>query len=303
MKEVFVPKKFQAKTLRVVEQANTVIAEYDALGFILTLRQLFYQFVARELLANTQQSYKRLGWVLSEARLAGEIDWDAIEDRTRETARWQSWSSPSETIEEAARTYAENPWLGQKVLPFVWIEKSALVNVIEDVCSRWHVAYFACRGFSSQTELYNSGREFQRLLRNGITPIVLHLGDHDPSGIFMTRDNAERLELFTRQQVEVRRIALNLDQVRQLPPNPAKENDSRYGAYIKEFGTPKCWELDALDPSTIAGLVDREIKKLVNKRKWQTAKARELRNRGLLQATFRNWIMIENFLAAKEKLS
>lgn len=79
--------------------------------------------------------------------------------------------------------------------------------------------------------------------------VILHLGDHDPSGIDMTRDISDRLELFG-ADVEVKRIALNWDQIDEFtpPPNPAKLSDSRAGAYIAEYGD-ESWELDALEPT------------------------------------------------------
>jgi hypothetical protein len=84
--ELFKPYKPHAGTLVVVEQANTIIAEYLAQGFALTLRQLFYQFVARALLQNMFKQYKRLGTIVRNARDGGLIDWDALEDRSPHAA-------------------------------------------------------------------------------------------------------------------------------------------------------------------------------------------------------------------------
>lgn len=84
MKEKFGNFKFKADTLKVIEQANSIIEEYQAQGYELTLRQLYYQFVARGLIANSQKSYSRLGDIISNARLNGDLDWAAIKDRTRE---------------------------------------------------------------------------------------------------------------------------------------------------------------------------------------------------------------------------
>lgn len=44
-----------------LNQANEIIEDYQARGFGLTLRQLYYQLVARDLLANKQEAYDRLG--------------------------------------------------------------------------------------------------------------------------------------------------------------------------------------------------------------------------------------------------
>ena len=113
----------------------------------------------------------------------------------------------------------------------------------------------------------------------------------------MTRDNRERLAMFAGEPIEVRRLALNRDQVERyrLPPNPAKETDSRFAVYAEQFG-PKSWELDALDPTVIADLIRAELDSLIDAERWQAAEAKERSNRGLLEHASRNWPMVENFL-------
>jgi hypothetical protein len=298
MKEAFTPKQFHAATLDMIEQANAIVSEYVAQGFVLTLRQLYYQFVSRELIANTPADYKKLGGVIKDGRRAGLIDWDAIEDRTRNVRRHASWDSPSDLVSAAARQYREDIWADQKFRPEVWIEKDALIGVIEDTCDEYRVPYFACRGNNSESEQYKAGKRFADHVANGVTPIVLHLGDHDPNGLDMTRDNVDRLRKFARQSVEVRRVALNIDQVRQhrLPPNAAKETDSRYGGYVRDFG-PECWELDALEPAAIADLLRTEIDSLIDTAAWESAMAEERNNRNLLGQAARKWSLVENFLA------
>ena len=98
----YIPKNFRKKSLEVIAAANRIIEEYAAQGFSLTLRQLYYQFVARDLLPNTKRSYKRLGEIINDARLAGLVDWDQITDRTRNVRSNGHWSSPSDIIRLAA---------------------------------------------------------------------------------------------------------------------------------------------------------------------------------------------------------
>jgi hypothetical protein len=74
---------FRSASLSVIELANSIIAEYQAQGYDLTLRQLYYQFVARGIIPNSDAEYKKLGSVINDGRLAGLIDWDSITDRTR----------------------------------------------------------------------------------------------------------------------------------------------------------------------------------------------------------------------------
>jgi DNA repair exonuclease SbcCD nuclease subunit len=78
----------------------------------------------------------------------------------------------------------------------------------------------------------------------------------------MTRDIRDRLELFASghlgwtdaNRISVERIALNWDQVEQYspPPNPAKLTDSRGAGYVACTATSS-WELDALEPTVLAG--------------------------------------------------
>jgi len=297
-REAFLPKKFHSATLKVIECANEIIAEYELGGFSLTLRQLYYQFVARRLIENTVPEYKRLGKIVNDGRLAGMIDWDGIEDRTRRLESYLSYIGPSQAIEEAAGSYCEDPWLSQKYRPEVWIEKDALIGVIERVCSDYHLPHFACRGDVSQSELYAAGKRFANYLARDLNPIVLHLGDHDPNGLDMTRDNRDRLRLFAGEDIEVRRLALNLDQVERyaLPPNPAKETDTRFLAYVENFGIRECWELDALAPNVIADLIRVEIGALIDKRKWRKAEAKSRANRGILASASQNWAEVEKLL-------
>ena len=214
-----------------------------------------------------------------------------MEDRTREVHTHSAWDDPSAMIRTAAYSYAENLWRNQCYRPEVWIEKSALLGVVEGVCDEWRVPYFATIGNSSQTLLHEAGRRFADYLDQGLIPLVLHLADHDPNGIDMTRDVRERLAFYTRANIEVRRIALTVDQVQQYapPPNFAKETDSRYAAYVTQFGTTDCWELDALSATVIADLIRTEITGLIDRPRWDAALASEQRNRELLERAADNW--------------
>src|SRR5215471_9077798 len=212
-----------------------------------------------------------------------------------------SGNNPAGIISAAAEQYREDLWAGQRYRPEVWIEKEALLGVVEGVCTELRVPYFAHRGNNSQPLQYQAGRRFAEYLDQGLIPLVLHLADHDPNGIDMTRDNIERLTLYTRAGVEVRRVALNMDQVREYnpPPSFAKETDKRFPAYVREFGTRECWELDALSPTVIADLIRTEVEALIEPRTWSKAQASEQRGRKLLDAVAGNWSMVEKSLAKR----
>lgn len=296
--------------LGVIEQANAIIREYRDQGYVLTLRQLYYQFVSRDLIPNTLREYKRLGDAINDGRLAGLIDWEAIVDRTRGLKDLAHWEDPSEIMDAVASQFRIDKWATQPFRVEVWIEKEALAGVFEDVCQELDVPFLSCRGYTSQSEMWAAAMRLKRhqkgLTSKGLgrvnrnqTPIILHFGDHDPSGIDMTRDITDRLEMFM-GGLEVRRLALNMDQVDEHnpPPNPAKVTDSRAGAYIANFGS-ESWELDALEPRLLAGLVRDAILGLRDPDAWEAAVEAEDHHRNLLAKASENWDRVANLFEAE----
>lgn len=272
----YVPKKFRPEALATIQVANEIIAEYEARGYPLTLRQLYYQFVARGRLPNTVESYTRLGDVVSQGRLAGLVSWTAIEDRTRQLRGIHTLRGPGEAVRQARDGYARDLWADQPWRPEVWVEKAALEGVVGGICSRLRVDFFACRGYNSQSEQWRAGQRFAGYVLKGQRPIVFHLGDHDPSGIDMTRDNRDRLSLFAGTPVHVVRLALNRDQIDRYnpPPNPAKLSDSRAADYVARHGESS-WELDALDPDVIRRLIEEAVGQVRDEGRWSVALAQE----------------------------
>lgn len=252
--------KFSDKKLAVIEKANEIITDFESQGYDLTLRQLYYQFVAQDLIPNKQSEYKKLGVIINDARLAGLISWKSIVDRTRNLAGNSHWNSPAAIIRGSAEQYAIDKWENQPHRVEVWVEKEALAGIIGSVAERLDVDYFSCRGYTSQSEMWNAAMRLRRYIHNGQDVTIIHLGDHDPSGVDMTRDIIDRLSMFTGKKINVDRIALNMDQVRKYkpPPNPAKITDKRAAGYIKKFGM-KSWELDALNPQTLDELIEKTI--------------------------------------------
>lgn len=284
MKEAFLPQKFAGKSLEMIQRANAILAEYVEQGYRLTLRQVYYQFVARSLLENTVQNYKRLGDVLNNARLAGLVDWDYIEDRSRESKFVAHWESPADVIDDAAKAFRRDKWEDQPWYVEVQVEKQALEGILIPVCRRLDIGFSANRGYSSSSTLYETGRRLRWHARQGKKILVIYLGDHDPSGIDMTRDIEERLEMFARTSIRVNRIALNMDQVEEYnpPENPAKTTDSRFGQYIRRFGESS-WELDALEPRVLARLVTEAVEEVRDEDLWNEAVRVEKADRLLLK--------------------
>lgn len=273
----YINRRFNKDTMALVDQVSELCDSYIAQGLQLTVRQLFYQLVAKNIVANTFNSYKRVASLVNDARLGGYIDWDAIEDRTRAFLRRPRWTSGKHALEDARDNFHMDLWAGQPVRPFVVVEKEALAGVLWRACSKWDVPVLPARGYPSVTVLRDFAIEDANPCFNSEPQqdvLILHLGDHDPSGIDMTRDLFDRVDLFTTHILEVRRIALTMAQVRETnaPPNRAKTTDSRITDYKREHGN-ESWELDALPPSYLYSLIDRHIEPLIDKKVLEKQKA------------------------------
>jgi hypothetical protein len=267
-KIMFVEHRFSSESESVLRLAHNILIEYGNKGYSLTLRQLYYQLVARGHIENSVRSYKRIGNLISDGRMAGLLDWNMIEDRNRETVCPSFWESPAEIIRTAAKSFRIDHWLGQPCYCEVMVEKDALSGILEPVCRELGIRFTANKGYSSSSAMFEAGKRFYN--QSGKEKYLFYLGDHDPSGIDMTRDVDDRIELFSFNScVEIHRLALNMDQVNEWnpPKNPAKETDSRFANYLNEFGESS-WELDAVKPEELERLVRDNVEKLIDWDLW-----------------------------------
>ena len=288
----------KAKTLVLVADAVDIIDDYQMQGYELTLRQLYYRLVGFGKIPNTERSYKRLGNIVTRARMAGLISWKAIEDRNREVNKFWFEEDIDVPIRNMPYYIRFDKWQRQDYYLEVWVEKEALGNVIERACKPLHVNSLSCKGYLSASESWRASQRIQRKIDEGKVPKIIHLGDHDPSGIDMTRDNQDRLDTFTYNVgVEVERIALNIDQIHEHkpPPNPAKQTDSRFKEYRREHGE-KSWELDALEPSIIERLIKDTITPHIDWEQWHATDDEENDIKNRLERVHTHWHAIEEFI-------
>lgn len=273
MRQKYRDHAFRAGTLQLVEICNGILEEYRRDGFVLTVRQLYYQLVARDVIPNTERSYQRIIQTITDARMAGLIDWDMIEDRTRAFERRSRWDSPADIVGACARQFHMDMWENQASRVFIVVEKEALVSVFEGVAREYDCPLLAARGYASMSVLRSfAEHDIKQTIEDGKRVVLIHFGDHDPSGLDMTRDIEDRLNVFgcDPDMWDIKRLALNMDQVRKHkpPPNPAKQTDSRFREYAKRFGT-KSWELDALKPNVLVGLARAAIVEEIDNDSWQ----------------------------------
>jgi hypothetical protein len=277
-----------------IAHMDRITTAYLADNMALTLRQLYYRLVAAALIPNTEKSYARVGRVLSDARLSGDINWSAIVDRERSLQEYRTWTDADHVLRDAVRLLRYDHWREQSNNVEVWVEKKALISVVARACGPYRVRHFACKGYVSQSALYEAAQRIRSREQGWESTetqrtIILYLGDHDPSGLDMPRDILSRLQTFGADP-DVDRIALTRGQINQYnpPPNPAKVTDSRFQAYQREHGD-ESWELDALEPQVLIDVIRDHIDAHIDPTALEATVAREDSDRAKLRQFGAQW--------------
>lgn len=281
MREKFRDTAFREASVAKIKQMMAIVAEYQQKGLRLTARQLYYQFVSRDLIPNTPQEYRKLTALLTDARYAGLIDWAAIEDRGRSPQQAGEWQDIQGLVESALAAYRLPRWEGQGKRIELWVEKQALAGVLWPIAYHYHATLMVNKGYSSASAMYESARRFKR--EDEPENVIFYLGDHDPSGEDMVRDIRERLFEFG-VDVDVRKLALTMGKVEEFnpPPNPAKMSDSRARSYVAKHGSSS-WEVDALPPETLDRLIRDAFESEVDAKLMERVIAREEGDREALR--------------------
>jgi hypothetical protein len=279
MKIKFRDIRMSKANLERLQRINSIIAEYQRAGYVMTLRQLYYQLVSRGVIPNVQSEYSKLSTLLKEGRMAGIVDWSAIEDRLRKPSSPASFNSPSDILDAAISQFQLPRQKGQSNYVELWIEKDALSGVLSRVTRKYHIPIVVNRGYSSASAMFDAFERFKDAHENNQEIKILYLGDFDPSGLDMIRDIRDRTieflggfyEIEDREEIiesfgfEVLPIALTRAQITKYDPpeNPAKRTDPRSRDFIAEHGYSS-WEVDALPPDVLNKVLEDAIIDLID---------------------------------------
>lgn len=277
------------------DAAREIAEDYKSQGYDMTLRQIYYQCVKAAKIPNSDESYKRLGSALGDARLAGDFDMDLIVDRGREARASKQHECKLDVdvaLTEAGSylrslphwSIAVDRWFGQPNYVSVWVEKDALSGVFEKPCDDLGVGFFACKGYPSHSALWQWLKALEEAYRTSqsvieddegneldVEPIeeaiILYFGDHDPDGWQIPRSAEETLNTLARVHglyippIRFIRVGLLMSQIQQYQPAPfpAKQTSARYAGYYREHGIQDAWELDALSPPVLDNLIRTNV--------------------------------------------
>lgn len=264
-----------AKTILIVEAANGILKEHHPM----TLRQVYYQLVSRQVIENNRSQYQAVSNALVDARQEGSIPWEWLEDRTRRPRSVSMWDDLRDFAETAKYSYRRDVWKTQQSYLECWLEKDALSVIFEDVLEPYGVTLNVGRGYDGWTSIRNAAERF------GDGATVLYFGDFDPSGEDMVRSLGKRLGFFEcGATVEVIKCALTLEDVERykLPNDLTKPTDTRRDAFVEKFGDVAV-ELDALPVDILRARIAAELEARLDLNELRVVKEKEQQERETLR--------------------
>jgi hypothetical protein len=243
----------QAKTQRIIDQAVEILTDFNPM----TVRQVYYQLVSRQVVENNRSRYQAVSDALVDARLEGIIPWDWIEDRLRRPRQIAMWTDISDFLSSMIWRYNKDIWQEQPQQVEVWCEKDALSGIFSDVIADYGVILNVGRGYDGWSSIHNAAERYG----SGENVTVLYFGDFDPSGEDMFRSLQERLGRLGSKPT-MYKVALSQDDVQryQLPPNFTKTTDTRRAGFVALYGD-QAVELDALPATVLRGRIVEEIER------------------------------------------
>jgi len=279
MRERFRVNSVTEKRKAQISLVNGILEEYNAEGYTLTLRQIYYQLVARGIIKNNPNEYKRVSKTLEIGRYNGLIDWAMIEDRTRIPYLDYYVDSIQNALEDTVKHFKYDRQEGQPYHMEIWTEKDAVSNILRRVSEYYHVELMVNRGFSSHSAFYDASKR-----KADCPTVILYVGDHDPSGLDMIRDIRIKLHELGVCEFEVVPVALTMNQIQQheLPSNPIKIKDPRAWEYLRKHGESS-WELDALAPRTLEEIVRSAVLDILDEETFKEVLVHEKEDRESLR--------------------
>ena len=275
---------------QMLQWMQEILSEYSDK---ITVRQLYYQLVARQKIGNNLSYYQKVSRDITTARENGDIEPNVIEDRGRESTDGDYWydDTAEEFIQDKISSfndyylYYNYPrWIDQPNYVEVWCEKQALQRIVEDIARKYGVVASVGKGFTSFTHAYNTARRFHKQQDLGKDCKLLYFGDFDPSGEEMVSDLLDRVQRYGADDVTIEKCALTRSQVLEynLPSDFAKAGDTRSKKFIEKNGNI-CVELDALRPDVLRSMIDTAIQTSINPQIWKDNIANHERERAKIK--------------------
>lgn len=268
----FAPYEPRESALQTIVDVKAVLEDYRE-QLPLTLRQVFYVLVGRELLTKCEKTYKQLGEILNRARRGELVSFDCIRDDGLTSLEPFSCADAADGIATLGRYLASmqiDRQAGQARRLRVWCEAGGMAPQLERVVAKYGIPVMSSGGFDSTTIKH----EFARSIADEGAVTVLHLGDFDPSGVHVFSSLEEDIGAFGDYygcDVQFVRLAVTEAQIAKdcLPTTPPKLTDRR------SFAADYTVQCEALDPRRLAQILDEAVASRLDDAAYRAALDRE----------------------------
>jgi hypothetical protein len=218
---------------------------------------------------NHRSCYQDLCDLLTRARLAGEIPFNAIDDPTRKIAAWSVDQEVGVFINKELDHFLKGYWrdLQQSQPNHIEIigEKNTIEGSIREVAQKYCVPYTLGRGYCSLDPRYKMSQRFKASGKSKL--ILLIMSDLDPEGEDIAHSFTRSMrDDFGIAEIHGWKVCLTFDQARQrnLPPNfDIKKTSKRSAKFEAKYGE-SVYELEALPPSERARLLTEAIDEVLD---------------------------------------
>ena len=250
----------QKQSLELLDQVLKIIDSYD---FSLTLRQIYYQLVAKQIIPNKQEYYKKLSRVCVAGRDEGILPEEAFADRLRAVDKPGAWLDLNSFMETVKRSYNKDKWDNQPKYLEIWTEKDALRSVLTEITYQYDVSLMVARGQLSRTAIYEASERYKAKADREC--YLYYCGDFDPSGLSIYDSIKNRIGNFG-VSINYERIALTEEQIKKyrLPSDPGKQSDPNYNKFVALYSDDKVVELDSLPPDILRDIIRECITKNID---------------------------------------
>ncbi len=274
----------QATKERLEEFADKIKILQEQIGFKVSARGWCYQLESERLI-NKDEFDKVESWI-NKCRKKGilPIDFTAEEEgRKFSGVEDPDDETPIEDlrywVERTLRTeenYVPNWWDGEEYYIQMLVEKIDLKTLFEPVCKKYKIPIATSKGWSSMLQRAIYSKRFKQAEEQGLKPLLLYCGDHDPDGLrisdFIKKNLADLQDVewedgsegYNPEDLEIVRFGLDKDFIEKHnlawidnlitgsgknlgSPHHKNYNMPYVQDYIEEFGKRKC-EANAIVP-------------------------------------------------------
>jgi hypothetical protein len=250
-------RQMQKKSLELLAQIQKIIDSYD---FALTLRQIYYQLITRQIIPQpvdgkeAERVYKRLSNLCVKGRDEGILPEEGFADNLRKPDKPSAWLDLTEFMQTVKKSYNKDKWANQPKYLEIWTEKDALRSVLSEVTYQYDISLMVARGQLSRTAIYEASERYK--VKSDKKCYLYYCGDFDPSGLCIPNSIRKRLGNFN-IYCNFERIGLTKEQIDKykLPSGKAKKKDPNYKRFVEITGSDMVVELDALPPDVLRDII------------------------------------------------